>query len=290
MKLLAMFIPIGHAMPGSFLFVIALYWTIQIFRRYMKAFMNNGPPFQGSPSYPLHTDCLQHFDITGYLFVISGTICTLNVIIVYKFDLHGIQIKDIQHITIFLFFLLFGLVSLITPTLRKSIPEMEDVCYLVMAMAFFVEGIIFKFHLFGRNDLDVIAHTLLYNVVFLTVLIIILEINYKNSVLLTLLRAYLTLLHGTWFWQLAFILYNPLQGVTPLDSDKHENLMLIVCMFTWHMGAGLFGMMMTGLIVALIYRRSRLYPGITGLSMQTKNENMYLSLLDPSNDSDSFDN
>ncbi len=253
----------------------------------MQSLVKHGPQFQSSPSYYPQTGCLHNCDVIGYFTVIVTAIYIFTVIGVAASSQQVVAASHMHYTTMASFGLLFGLVSLVTPTLTKSLPEMEIVCYIFMAMAFFVEGIIFKFHLFGRDDLDDIGHTLLYNVVFLTVLIIVLEINYKNSVLLTLSRAYLTLLHGTWFWQLAFILYNPVQGVTPWYSDKHENLMLVVCMFTWHMGAVLLGMMITGLIIALIYSRSRSYPGITWLPMQAISENGYFSLLDQNNDAES---
>lgn len=280
---------IGHTMLGSLFFVIGIYWTIQIFRRYIQAFMKNGPPFRGSPSYSPQTGCLQHFDITGIAFVMVGAIGMFIEIVITVTLPQPVPVKHLQYITIYFFFVLFGILSLLNLVFRKKLPEIETMCYLTIAMAFFVECIVFKFDLFGKNELDVILHTLLYNVIFLSTLITLLEIKYKNSVIVTLSRAYLSLLQGTWFCQIGFILYNPIQGSTPWDRENRKNLMLIVCMFTWHMGAVLLVMMMTGLFIALIYGRPRSYPYITGLSIPAKSEDGYVSLSDPSNDSDSYE-
>ncbi len=258
----------------------------------MQSFRKNGQPFRSSPSYPSFSGQgrLRNFDIMGLFAAIAGVIGIFIEIYLGALIHHvSVPVSHYQHVTMYFFFVLFGSLSLLKPVLTKNVPEIEDVCYLTLAMSFFVEGILFKFHLFGRDNLDVVLHTLLIYVIFLSVLITLVEIKYKNSVLVTLSRAYLTLLQGTWFWQLAFILYNPIHGITQWDSEKHENMMLVVCIFTWHMAAVLLGMMGIGMVIAFINRRSQSYPYITGLSMQATSGNGYVSLLDQSNDVESVE-
>jgi len=129
-------------------------------------------------------------------------------------------------------------------------PLPQDIQYFIGCLSFTVEAVLFKFHLHGRTEMDILIHTLLLYVVYANVLFIIAEIRYRNSINVALARAYSVLLQGTWFWQAGFLLYNPLPGAVPWEGDNHEQMMVVAMMFAWHM-AGVFVVMMSiGAVVA----------------------------------------
>ena len=75
-----------------------------------------------------------------------------------------------------------------------------------LGLSFVVEGLLFAFHLKGTS-LDFELHLLLVLTIFMTALIIFLETNHPHMLQLSALRAMLVLLQGTWFIQVAYILY-----------------------------------------------------------------------------------
>ena len=73
-------------------------------------------------------------------------------------------------------------------------PLPQDIEYFVGCLAFIVEGVLFKFHLHGRTELDVLVHTLLLYVIYANVVVVILEARYRRSIMVALARAYIVLL------------------------------------------------------------------------------------------------
>jgi len=166
-------------------------------------------------------------------------------------------------------------------------PLPQDIEYLIGCLSFMVEAVLFKFHLHGRTEMDVLIHTLLLYVVYLNVIIVIMEMRYRHSISVALARAYTVLLQGTWFWQAGFLLYNPLPGAVPWDGDDHEQMMVVAMMFAWHMAAVFIVMVCIGAVVAALQTRcSRLetagYDADTydGLRLLRRNGEMQTSAAD----------
>jgi len=140
-----------------------------------------------------------------------------------------------------------GLVDIL---MHHHAPLPQDIDYMVGCLAFVVEAVLFKFHLHGRTDMDVLIHTLLLYVVYVNIVVVGLEIRRRNSIVLALARAYSVFLQGTWFWQAGFLLYNPLPGAVPWREGDHEQMMVVTMMFTWHMAGVLVVMLCIGAVVA----------------------------------------
>lgn len=66
---------------------------------------------------------------------------------------------------------------------------------------FLLPGFLFLYHLHGRSMLDVHVHQLLLYAVFGETLVTFLEIFHRGNIILELLRCTLTVLQGTWFWE-----------------------------------------------------------------------------------------
>ena len=156
-----------------------------------------------------------------------------------------------QHGTIFFFFGLSGVIDLL---IHHNVPLPKGIDYVMMTLAFVVEGLLFKFHLYGRTHMDVTLHTLLLYAVYGNIVTCLVEMRYRRNVLCPLSRAFFLWLQGTWFWQVGFILYNPIPGVEPWDEEDHGQMMLVTMMYAWHMGAILLGMLGMATLISCIYR------------------------------------
>jgi len=143
-----------------------------------------------------------------------------------------------------------GLSGLVDILVHHGAPLPQDIEYLIGCLAFIVEAVLFKFHLHGRTEMDVLVHTLLLYVIYVNIVVVVLEMRYRHSVGVALARAYSVLLQGTWFWQAGFLLYNPLPGAVPWRDDDHEQMMVVTMMFTWHMAAVFVVMLCIGAVVA----------------------------------------
>lgn len=135
-------------------------------------------------------------------------------------------------------------------------PLPKDAEYLIGALSFIVEAVLFMFHLHGRTQFDVLIHTLLLYVIYGNIIVTIVEMRYRNSITVSLARSYLILLQGTWFWQAGFLLYNPLPGAIPWHDNDHNEIMVVTMMFAWHMAAIFIIMMIIGSLVAAIQFKS----------------------------------
>ncbi|XP_026070554.1 transmembrane protein 45A-like [Carassius auratus] len=117
-------------------------------------------------------------------------------------------------------------------------------------LAFSLIGFLFLDHLHGRDMLDVHVHTLLLYAIFGQAFICLLEVFHRGNILLELLRATLTVLQGSWFWQIGFVLYPPSQvkwdQTTWLDQIDHDNAIFVTLRYCWHLAFAL-------LTVAVVY-------------------------------------
>ncbi len=219
----------GHVIPGSFFILFGVWWILQITRNYLMSLSRKGEPFKATVT--LSPKLCTYFDLEAFLAVLAGII---GMIIELQGKSFGIS--NTQHATMYFFFSLAGLLGLLAPTLRRLVPNMEQFRYLSLALAYTVEALLFKFHLFGRDNLDIMVHTLLLYAVYGCIIFTIAEMARPTQVLFSLGRAFFTVLQGAWFWQAAFILYNPITDHARWDHGDHHTMMLITCYFTWHMG------------------------------------------------------
>lgn len=245
----------GHALPGSFFIVFAVWWTVQMFRRYFASRMKKSGrvPFKSSVTYSAVDCCrcgaswLRQWEWEGFCKVFFAVVGFFVEVIAATDSGRFARIGNGQHATMFFAFGLSGLVDILV---HHGAPLPQDIEYLIGCLAFIVEAVLFKFHLHGRTEMDVLVHTLLLYVIYVNIVVVILEMRYRHSIAVALARAYTVLLQGTWFWQVGFLLYNPLPGAVPWRDDDHEQLMVVTMMFTWHMAAVFVVMLCIGAVVA----------------------------------------
>lgn len=176
-----------------------------------------------------------------------------------------VNIGNGQHATMFFYFGFTGIVDLLVYFKAPLPPDMD---YISMLMALMCEGLLFKFHLHGRTDLDVLLHTLLLYVIAAGIVSLIVEMKYRHNVLSPLSRAYFLVLQGTWFWQVGWILYPPFESSARWDMEDHEQMMIATMMFAWHASVVLLVMLGLGGVVACFHRRFAPYIEEDSMSMK----------------------
>jgi hypothetical protein len=71
-------------------------------------------------------------------------------------------------------------------------------------------------------------------------------------------RVLCTLLQGTWFWQIGFVLYPPTDSPAyKWDPNDHSAMMLITASFVWHAFFILIGLIVQIWILKCFYRSSK---------------------------------
>ena len=243
---------IGHAVPGTFFIIFALWWTIQISKRYFVTKQWN-IPYYNTATFPCCYGRALKMPIEGAVkLVLSliGVVSEFWAATDYGQENHFVYMGDLQHVTMFAFFALSGLVDVLVHY-KKILPEKTD--YAVAAMAFSVEWILFSHHLHGRRMLDVHVHTLLLYVVAACVLATILEAKYSKSIYVAQARAFFVLLQGTWFWQVGFMLYSPSWHPIGWETNNPEHVMLATMVFTWHAAGVICAMFIIAIFVKKVY-------------------------------------
>ncbi|XP_061895476.1 transmembrane protein 45A [Entelurus aequoreus] len=239
----------GHALPGTFFLLGGLWWTAKFSLWHAtRRNRNIGSTRLTSRASQRRLEVVEcslilFFSFVGMLaeqFLSDGPHLQL-------YDWPAKQWKDVmnwQHATMYLFFGLAGGVSLVVHT-TDAMPLALD--RLMMALAFFNEGFLFLYHLHGRRLLDVHLHTLLLYAVMGGACVCFLELFQRGNVLLELLRCALTLLQGSWFWQIGFVLYPP--GGPAWDPEDHGNVMFVTMCYSWHLA---FALLLVGVVYCAV--------------------------------------
>ncbi|XP_077493159.1 transmembrane protein 45B-like [Amblyomma americanum] len=216
---------IGHVMPGTFLLILGTWWAFGAWYNYVRCKKRNRRytcrAWYVMPGMSRRT-CLE-----GLSKII---ICSIGIAgeVVTGFE-HDrfVHMVNTQHMSMYLFYLLSGLVD-VTANCRFPLPPDTD--YMTLLLAVSAKGLLFLFHLHGRHHLDAFIHTFLVYTVAAEAACIIVEMNKPRSILASLGRAFFCLLQGTWFWQVGCILHSP-----SWDVRSHDDMTLATAIFTWHM-------------------------------------------------------
>ena len=248
----------GHVLPGVLFILFGIWWTIQIWRKYLKTFQKRKDTFQCQVLYPPKLRRCG-INVEALLLLTSGAIGILGELYLGAAYIGSvIRTRNIQHSVMYAFFILPGLFELIRPILkRRLLPNADDISYLSLAMAYFMEVMLFSFHLMGRDVIDTTFHTLLVHTIHICTILSLAEMLFRNQILPAFGRALFTTLQGTWFIQIAFILYSPYDDHVPWDPEDHRNVMLIACIYALHLGAVFLFSVMCGCIINCWTRKGK---------------------------------
>ena len=233
----------GHALPGLFFITFSLWWIVMITRR-LYICNTYSLPYPATATFRwMHRKYL-NTSVEGIVKVVACSVgMVLEILASFDYGRHSypVWIGDLQHVTMYFFFFLSGVVD-VMKTKSRILPQNTD--YVFFAISFLIEGHLFSFHLHGRSDLDTSVHHVLLYVIWMCVVAICLEALYPTSSTAAYFRSYCVLLQGVLFIQVGFILYNPFTG--PWDNTK-DNTMIAVCLMLWQ----LLGTMVMLLIVVV---------------------------------------
>ncbi|XP_007943973.1 transmembrane protein 45A [Orycteropus afer afer] len=262
----------GHALPGSFFYFMGLWWSTKYTlkyacKKYKKTY------YLGSKTLFHRIEILEGAiligmaltGMTGEQFIPGGPYLTLYD---YK-EGQWNKLLGWHHCTMYFFFGLVGVTNILCYTSR-SLPA--SLAKLMLSNAFFVEAFIFYNHTHGRDMLDIFVHQLLVLVIIVTGLFVFIDFM-RTNIILELLYSSFILLQGSWFWQVAFVLYPPSGGPAwePMD---HDNILFLTICFCWHYA---FGLIVIGLNYAFINwlvksKLKRFCPSEVGLLKNTERE------------------
>lgn len=253
----------GHVLPGSIFIIFGLWWWFNILAKIAKAQLNYFKrrslaqqgrtekfdfelDFESSVWMKVPLPCLRDFPAEPCLKVIG---CTVGIIAELSrgewslLDSHGhfSHLNNFGHATMYGSFLLAAMAEILRHYNILFLPPTTD--YVMFSMAFFLVGELFYFHIEGRNDLEQKVHIPLYTVAFSIAFIIMLEAWQRKSLILCIVRSFLVVLLGAWFFQIAHVLY----GSHPWQ-DISSNHAFVAIVFSWHI-LGLLAFLLVNLVV-----------------------------------------
>ena len=237
----------GHVVPGTIFLLLGFWWLCNVVYDVLISQLEHtdldtdkARPYKSKTWYRLRRPLTGRCTLCKHLgepfmkiaWSLMGAIMELTSARWTLFDDQG-DFKDVNnfaHATMFGFFALTGVVDLLQfiGVLRSK--HFSSLGHILMAMAFLVEGFLFYFHLDGRNKLDSHAHSIVYSICFATTLVLLLETIWMDSGILGLARCFLVLLQGTWFYQVAFMLFGPRKW----SSKSKEAARFVPVAFAWH--------------------------------------------------------
>lgn len=137
------------------------------------------------------------------------------------------NINDWQHSTMYLAFIISGVIDLIG--FYSQLPHGTEHSFL--ALSFLAQGLLLVFHLKGPA-IEVTVHLILVIQIFSTFLAILAEAANRGNIILATMRPMLTLLQGIWWIQTAFIMFT---SDPAYDPDYMGGTMMAPAVFVFHL-------------------------------------------------------
>ncbi|NXT19357.1 TM45B protein, partial [Syrrhaptes paradoxus] len=227
---------LGSALRGSFFFIFGLWWSV----RYPLKYLRRKASAEGQPSHGVRrVEVLEgavkaFFALAGILveqFVPTGPHLQL-----YSPKTHSwTDLTPWHYTTVYLFFLLSGIVDVVSHSPLKLPLGLDR---LALALALFVEGLLFCCHDSSDAALDHHLHSLLAVAIFAGALCALLEVFLRDHIILETFRTSSFLLQGSWLWQMGFVL-SPPWGGPGWDQTDRNNLTFLTMCFCWHYAGAL---------------------------------------------------
>jgi hypothetical protein len=255
----------GHLVPGSIFIILGLWWIYAVWLRYFIC-RQRRRPFYISTSFPIHC-CgprVAKLPIEAF-FIIFGTSVGIIIELIGGFS-HGIDpqtnrmtfsegANNLQHFAMYGMFFIVGIIELL---LHYNFPLPKHLDMVAGGLAFSAEAVLFYFHIHSRDAVDVQLHIFLVMSICAAVVCGVFEIaQQEKQIYATLMRAYFTVLQGSWFYTTGFFLYSPFHEhyEESKDPDAHRTVMLIAYYFVLHMAVILFVVLILAIPAYLVSKR-----------------------------------
>ncbi|XP_034349125.1 transmembrane epididymal protein 1A-like [Arvicanthis niloticus] len=140
-----------------------------------------------------------------------------------------------EHVTMFGFFLLSGIVDIVSQAhLTRWSVKLERAAE---ALAFYVMVLLMITHIENKSALEIRVHLLLVLPAFLLALVLTVEIWIPDNAPLWVLKSWMALVLSTWMMQICEM-YIPFTG-QPWRADSPVDLAFLTIFFCWHLALGL---------------------------------------------------
>ena len=257
---------LGHAVPGAMFLSVSIWWFLatlmQVHQRLSRPrrglLRSSGPVNVRLKSHaPVWFPCpgktLSKFPVEPIVKLLLAILGVLGELVLSKAwtltDKDGEfvteNLNNHSHTAMYCFFGLSGVVDLLMWYDVTLLPPKCD--YVIFSACFWVEGFLFYFHLHGHSAISVRLHTILYMIIFITAALFLADVCLaRRQSLLALMRAIVVGVQGTWFLQIAFVLY----GSNPW-KDTPSNVEFLAVAFAWH----LFVFIAVALVIVAMFNR-----------------------------------
>jgi len=226
----------GHVLPGAMFILAGVWWAYNIIFRFLLAHKNAA--YSNRPGLRYHNSLTFPWGKSGLpvepcvIIALTSAGIVAETVTGFK-DGVFVHLGNGQHILMYFFFCMMGLVELLRYFSWPIPPSTE---YISAILAIGVEGLLFSWHLHGRTPMDVQLHQLLLYAIYASIFAAATEMCLKREPLAALARAFFTCLQGSWFFQAGTILYPP--GAWPSwDEESHGQMMVVTMLFVIHMAA-----------------------------------------------------
>ena len=255
----------GHLVPGSIFIIIGLWWMYSAWLRYFNC-RKRRRPFYVTSSFPLHCCGPQvaRLPIEAF-FILFGTSLGIMIELIAGFNRvvdpvtnHVSFYEGANNLQHFAMYFMFFLTALIQLLLHYDFPLPKDFDIIAGCLAFSAEALLFYFHGHARDPVEVQIHVFLVLAIIGTVPCGVFEMVQKEKqVYATLMRAYFTVLQGSWFYTTGFFLYSPFHEhyEQSKDPDSHRTSMLLAYYFVLHLAITLFVLIFLTIPAYLVSKR-----------------------------------
>ncbi|UJR09507.1 hypothetical protein I4U23_013745 [Adineta vaga] len=256
---------VGHLVPGSIFILIGLWWIYSAWLRYYVC-RRRQRPFYVTTAFSFHC-CgprVAKLPIEAF-FVLFGTTLGILIELIAGFNrvvdpetghvTYYEGANNLQHFAMYFMFFLVGIIEILL-YYRFPLPKYFDV--VAGCLAFSSEALLFYFHGHARDPVEIQLHVFLVMAICATVICGVFEITQQEKTLYpTLMRAYFTVLQGSWFYTTAFLLYSPFHEHYDgsKDPDVHRTTMLIAYYFVLHIAITLFLVLILAVPAYLVSKR-----------------------------------
>ena len=163
------------------------------------------------------------------------------------------NLEKLHHITLYSGFLLSGIVDLLSLCVR--FPWQTSMLFL--SLSFFIEAILFYFHIMNQVVFNRIVHSLLVYIVVSCVVFSLLRIYSASNLFINLGLGSSILFQGTWFIQIGNFLFG---GFLHKDeSYTPAHFMFVVAIFTWHLMSIAVGDLILYVLLSLLSGKKSIF-------------------------------
>ncbi|KAI3389887.1 hypothetical protein SNEBB_003774 [Seison nebaliae] len=232
----------GHVFPGSLYYIVGWWWAISYMRRYVLC----KEKFFGSATILCNRrtemDPIKNIDenddwlslktkskkaslppIESLILSLFGIVGVLAELITARDHITGdLTQNGHQHVLMYSFTFLHFFVVILCHYYKEMPPKCE---YITLALFNLAVGGLFHYHLVGRTGYNAHIHQFIAKTLLAAGFMSLVEAKYPNQFFIVLARPFFSISTGSWFYYVAFILYNPFSAHQELEME-HEHLMI----------------------------------------------------------------